>query len=1645
MSGEKLAGIHGVDFVLALKAILHRRRGCLAFVAILVVIGIVPAPICAQDYLKQTGAPTFTTSQPVELGFVNVPNGNLHLEIPLGFFPQRGGRPFVAKLVYDSRIWRVVTGTSSTWQPTNVPNSWAGWRFVTSADVGSVSYTSWSTTCLQGTLRVPGTVNYQDFTWTSPDGTRHVFPITTRVQLSSCGATSKLTGAAMSADSSGFYMSVTNAASATVYAPDGSQVLPTPQDTNGNYFSKDSSGNVIDTLGRTPVKVTTSCNANSSQTCYDILNSQGGTSRVTVTTTSISVNTSFAQSGVTEYSGTLTAIQSIALPDGTSYTFSYDSGTTAGHYGALTGITLPTGGQINYGYTTYQDSFGNRNRWVSSRTSGGGTWSYTASVITTCASGTVNCQQKVTVTKPSGDNVVYTFTLNNGAWRSQVQSYSGAVAGANLLATTATTWDTTNPCVLANCTGASYIRKTTQTTTLPVPGGTSITSETQLTYDTPQNGNVTAIKEWKFLAGASPTFPAAPDRETDIAYLATTAYTSKNIINRPSGVTVKDGAGNQLALTNFSYDTGTLTPITGATQHDDTNFGTTNTTRGNPTHVQRWVGGTSYLTTTLVYDTTGQVVSSQDTVGNTTNFSYADNFFTDNGASPPQAYAPATPTNAYLTSVSLPLIGAATFGYYFNTGKRTFSKDQNGADSFSHFLDSLDRLTHAYGPINPSGNRPWVLTTYAASETQVDAYVGIGDTSPSTACASCRHDQTLLDNLGRVITQTLVSDPEGATIVNTAYDSTGRVLNASHPYRTTTDPTYGLETPSYDGLNRVVKITHPDNSAAQTYYGAAVAGTGLGGVSSQLCSSTIYGLGYPVLALDEAGKKRQAWTDGFGRTIEVDEPDSSGSLTSATCYLYDLVGNFTQVVQGSQTRTYTYDGLSRITASSIPESGTTNFYYTTSTGGLCAGSSSAVCRRTDARGITTTYSYDALNRLTGISYSDTTPAVSYFYDQTLYNGLTITNGKGRRTGMSDASGATAWSYDAPGHILTEQRTIAGITKAISYSYNLNGSVASITYPGGRQVDYTVSNAQRLTSAKDHVAGTQYTITASYAPPGGLQSLITGKITGGFAGISESHSFNNRLEYTSTQATSSAGTALNLSLGYNLPGGNNGSVASITNNVDTGRTENLTYDPLNRIASALSQATSGANCWGQNFAPDALANLNSISVAQCSAWTLSVTVDGNNHITSPGFGYDAAGNMTADGSGLTYTFDAENRITTAAGVTYTYDGNGLRVKKSNGTLYWRSITGEAIAESDLSGNITSEYVFFAGRRIARRDSAGNVFYYFADHLGTTRTITDANGTVCYDAEFTPYGQEMLKTNTCPQNYKFTGYERDPETGLDYAFARYYSARLGHFLSADPVGGSIPNPQSLNRYAYVVNNATNFTDPRGLKVLISGFAAGGLARFAFGLLGFGSAVFGSCQVDGLYSPCGYAQSLLRIGAAVQCPNNVCLGVNRDNLPVQFVATMVASYYVCLQSGTWSSREAAGTAAINCANGASIATNTEYGGSIYQTSSGRYSFTLPVPGTSDSVNIDYTAIPVGTTIAGDYHTHGAYDPQYYNEQFSPTDIHGNSSAGLPGFLGTPQDRIEIFYPGQAATYPYGCVLVGSAVPVGPGISTVPVPVCP
>ena len=120
------------------------------------------------------------------------------------------------------------------------------------------------------------------------------------------------------------------------------------------------------------------------------------------------------------------------------------------------------------------------------------------------------------------------------------------------------------------------------------------------------------------------------------------------------------------------------------------------------------------------------------------------------------------------------------------------------------------------------------------------------------------------------------------------------------------------------------------------------------------------------------------------------------------------------------------------------------------------------------------------------------------------------------------------------------------------------------------------------------------------------------------------------------------------------------------------------------------------------------------------------------------------------------------------------------------------------------------------------AGGNPEYYAEGFLGSSRVMTQNNGTVCYDADFDPYGSEHVLTNSCPSTnaYKFESNERDTETGNDDFGARYYTSRFGRWLSADWSNVPVPvpyanltNPQTLNLYAMVSDDPESFADLDG----------------------------------------------------------------------------------------------------------------------------------------------------------------------------------------------------------------------------------------
>jgi RHS repeat-associated protein len=686
------------------------------------------------------------------------------------------------------------------------------------------------------------------------------------------------------------------------------------------------------------------------------------------------------------------------------------------------------------------------------------------------------------------------------------------------------------------------------------------------------------------------------------------------------------------------------------------------------------------------------------------------------------------------------------------------------------------------------------------------------------------------------------------------YDANGVGIWSSGTYGTNADR-LNMED---DGRIIIYKSAWNSGTSDGQFYGTAIAHPGCDVGNSGLGQTGVLGTGSCLVSpngrfellmqgdgnlviYDRSVTPNKAWWS-TGTGISAADP----GFAMRTLYSYDALGNLLRVDQkGSapndstqwRTRTFTYDSLSRLLTANNPESGTITYSYDLD-GNLLQKTSPAP-NQTGTATQTVSYCYDELHRVTGKGYGAqscplSTPVVSYVYDSG-------TNAKGHLTSLTDQAGTASYTYDILGRLSAETRTLTGannasIPKNLSYEYNLDGSLYKLHYPSGNVVTYEPGAAGLTLSAKDSGNNINYVTSATYGPDSGLAGFVSGYSTS-FAGITNAFTYNKRLQPVNMSANAPGQTVF--SIGYDFHVGNgtsgadNGNVFGITNYKDQNRNQTFTYDLLNRLISAQN---AGTNCaatviggkseyWGNSYGYDAWGNLLQKSVTKCGAENLIVTADAHNWIHASGtdYQYDAAGNMTFNATppAQTYTYDQENRLTGAAGYAYTYDADGNRVVKSNGstgTLYWYMTPG-IVGESDLSGNLTDEYVFFDGERVARKSTNG-VFYYFSDHLKTASVITDASGNIKSESDFYPWGGELQFVNNDSNHYKFTGKERDSETQLDYFGARFYSNGLGRWVSADWSATPIPvpyaslvNPQTLNLYSYVLNLPTSATDLDG----------------------------------------------------------------------------------------------------------------------------------------------------------------------------------------------------------------------------------------
>jgi RHS repeat-associated protein len=1433
---------------------------------VLLLLGTTPVWCQTLDY-TQIGIPQNSILNPIPLGFINPLSRQVHLEIPIAEMTTRSGVPIEALFSYDPTYYGN-PGTGNTLNRIYGPGLAFQFRSTTDASMSSDRVAN---SCPSGYTGVKNTYRY--FRVVDLSGVHHIkgwadpnYPAliiencTSLVNPNNTTVTSPQTISLPSEDgkyyfllkrgyndgSDGDLVWADNGA-AVVHLPVGS-APPPPYDTNGNYLFK-----LYQPLGEfTTVPVTT---ANGAATCgstpheYIYVKASDGSTQTYYTkcTTFVGPNNT-----------TVDLMTSLVLPDGTQYVFTYDPAQAF----VLSGVTLPTGGQLAFSYQGGSAANGAYPGLVSA-TYEGGMWTFTrgSAVVNgvTVLSSTVMSPPRFDTAANANisDKTVYTAAPYSGGESHQFVGQALYYSGPNTLLKTVNAQYTSS-----SSDSPPYNCLKTLSTTL---NDTSQTTTTKYTYGA--SCSLPSLKQ-EFDYGAT-----TPTRTTVISYLGDTTsikYNSQfHIYNRPKSVIIYAGAatsGTPLKSTTYSYDeysagycktfSGNPVPmladIVGAVNHDDSGHGATFVARGNATSVSRLVSGTNSVTSHTCYDTLGNMTQEVDDAGNPTNFDYAESWADGT------CEASGTVTREQPTTVTDALGHRRKTTLYSCTRLPQAVAEENdltaspARSGITYSYDFAGRpLCIGYPDGGQKCNSYFMSATPAYSLQTAIIKTGLSESTKS-----------VFNAWGHIAQTQLTTDPEGVDYTDTGYDALGHEVSISNPYRSTADGTYGITTSYYDALGRVTEVLKADGSKVLASY-----------------------TGNCKTVTDESGRARKSCFDAYGNLTDVWEAPNVTGYNFASHYQYDPLGNLVCGVQKAtdttaftscsaspatwRPRLFFYDALSRLTSVTNPESGT--IAYTYDNDGNLATKTAPAPNQTGTASVVATYAYDSLNRLTQKSYNDGKTAKSLFaYDGVALSGCPAqappgdpdTNPIGQRTSMCDGSGGTNWTHDAMGRILQERRTIGAVTgKNITNIYNLDGSVSSLTSTGYAML-YTYNGAGRPITAKSNntTPNTIYVAGANYAAFGGLTSTTLGT-----SPITVTNTYNSRLQPLLISAAASSSiislcydfhSAANISSGpcsFAKNGtGDNGNVFQIVNNRNGNRTQNFLYDSLNRI----SQAYTNGPIWGETFGSTATAPGVQPTSRGIDAWgnlinrsgvTGKGTYEGLNAAPASvknqlnGYCYDSSGNLLLispcpQGTFTpTYTYDAEDRLImtgSIGGISYIYDGDGKRVKKctagatagtcvagATGTLYF-GIGEKTTSELDLAGNALSHYIFLNGQRIARHDVSGDVHFYFSDHLGTHSLVTDSIGTMPpqEESDFYPYGGEIPISGSDSNHYKFIDKERDSESGLDNFGARYNASTIGRFMSPDPgnVGVNRLNPQSWNAYSYTLNNPISLTDPTGLYV-------------------------------------------------------------------------------------------------------------------------------------------------------------------------------------------------------------------------------------
>jgi RHS repeat-associated protein len=1440
-----------------------------------------------------------------KLDTVNMDNGNDVIKIPLFSLPQLGKLRLSFSAISNITYWEVESGCTPDgtycWnyytvlqnEPLMTTLHWGAEAF----NVGIGPYITNDEFPTFGEALVPtssGPYNFEYVNWlmVSPDGgTSNLFYDSSNISL------------LRSADGSGhlLYTNVAdpynfneqgNIASMTLVDSDGistamTETTTTQTDPNNNLITYTNTtgqgeGVITDTEGRTIPDVpsptsgaTTGCPNLAAQdpsnpslqyqpvygsSDWNVPGPNGGTSNYLVCFTQVSVHTDFwnnngqelvnqGDNGTTTYSeasGSDLAIQSIVLPDGKSYWgFEYDASnpndSSSLAYGTLTKLLLPQGGSIAYGYqngatcssvTPWLGSFP-PTRVLASRTltdinGHSETWTYT---INSPAAPSSNV-----VTDPAGNDTVYTFQDGSfppipncydlEATRTVYQG-SHSASSPVVLEATQTNYSTVAapPPHVGGYYGYANALRTSATTTFN--GSASMTSSTG--YDTGTFTAVTPTCEIEAdgscplaygnaasLSLGMPTSTSTVDFTGSTLAQTTTHYQwqdgdspyfAANILNTPETTTVLDGSNNQVASTTFMYD------------ENDACGGSV---KGHLTTNSRWNNTGSPVVTHNVWNCNGMITQEKDGNGNPTIISYDSS-----------GIFPATVTEPSSNGVQ----HVDQYAWDFNTGSVLSHTDQNnvvGKYTYSDPFGRMTKLQNAYGTQYESD------TTYSyPSALEVDMASDL-----NTKGDGILTSQTYYDGLGRVI---MSHAPSGA-FVRTAYDYFDQACAVSNP--SYSDPGVlqcsanlnpqlsspgGITYYGRDVLGRVGSLVHPDGTSQSWAYSGNV-----------------------TTFTDELNNPWQRTSDALGRLTGVVEP--GGQQTN---YGHDALGNLLSVNQSGlsgetpRTRSFNYDSLSRLLCASNPENSpsvcpsTATSTYTPGTVGYTYDSNGNVLTKTDARNITTTSTYDALNRLTKKSYSDgVTPISLYVYDvENIEIGtqrFTTSNVVGRLSVICvDIPGTcqsmTAYSYDPMGRTSetltnTPNFPTTGTVYAMTATYDLAGNRTSLTNSTGRTFNYSYDAGGRLQTASNTVGldvnGTPTYVTTpmvssmTYFPSGQSQTMTTNT---GSATVTGTWGVDSRLRVTSYQNLSSANSS-STNYGYSLtytPNSNVSTDAETVYNPASGATSwswNFGYDSMNRLASAQS---AGAVQFGCAWTYDSFGNRldQEPSGSGLSCLSLSTPVNPNNQLSDPLYSYDASGDILAEG-GNTLTYDGEGRILTVGATTYLYDAAGQRVSKITGgveTDYLRDPDG-SLLDTYVGGSIFNQpqEMWVGGKHfgtvtVATGNTSQTEVFSLTNWLGSEAARTASTGIPTSGYVSQPFGDAQTSLfGSDTDDIHLTGKERDYESGNDYFGARYYASPMGRFMSPDPLlsSGVPSDPQTWNRYAYGMNNPLRVIDPTGL---------------------------------------------------------------------------------------------------------------------------------------------------------------------------------------------------------------------------------------